>query len=58
MIYNYSEVKNSYCLIGKESKKGQSAFSEADADGFFMEVFAYLVEIRERERERKLVPRP
>jgi len=51
-------VKNSYCFIEKESKMVKSAFSEADADGFFMEVFAYLVEIRDRERERKLVPRP
>lgn len=46
-------MKNSYCFIEKESKKVKIAFSEADADGFFIDVFAYLVEIRDREREKE-----
>lgn len=31
----------------------KNAFSQADGDGFFTDVFAYLVENRDREREKE-----
>lgn len=50
---NYIEVKNSYWFIQRGSKILETAISEADADGFLTEVLAYLVENRDREREKE-----
>lgn len=46
-------MKNSYYFIEKESKKVKIVFFEVDVDGFFIDVFVYLVEICDCEREKE-----
>ena len=48
------KLKNSYCFIEKENKNVKIAFSEADADGFLIDVFAYLVEVAIAKKRKNL----